>query len=329
MNLGTSKKKYLSKTIDYISKTNWKHVSLFLVFLIISFTYWMLLFTEKDVRHAFQLPVIYTNKPLDVAFDTPLTDTFTINVESKGANIIKSTFSNKPSIIIDVQKYYDENITEIQGEELKAMFKEKLNIDVSEIKSYYPVSIPLKISKLQQKEVDIIFDGEITTAQNNLVAEPFVITPSKVTVYGSARQLENISYVSTEFTEIKEISKTSTFNVALVNSNDEITLDPTSVEIEVPILVYTERTVEVPINVTNIPDGRDIKLFPSQATISFSVTLEDYKRISPEDFVIELNYRDFYDNKNARVNLEVTSNPSSARNINISPNTVEFLIEKR
>lgn len=329
MNLGTSNKKYISGALDYIAKTNWKHVSLFFVFLIISFAYWMLLFTDKDVRHVYQIPVTYTNKPLDVAFDTPLTDTFIVNVESKGANIIKESLRNKPTIVVDVKKYYDENITEIQGEELKAIFKEKLNIDASEIKSYYPISIPLKISKLEQKEVDIIFDGEITTAQNNLVAEPISITPDKATIYGTAKQLEEISEIHTEYRELKDLQKTSTFEVALTHNNDGITFAPSSVQIEVPILVYTERSVEVPISIIDVPEGRDVKLFPSQANVSFSVTLDDYKRISSDDFVIVLNYDNFYKNKNARAALELTESPSSIRNVNISPATVEFLIEKR
>ena len=329
MRLGTSKKKYITNAIDYISKTNWKHVSLFLLFLVISFAYWMLLFTEKDVRHIYRIPVVYTNKPIDIAFDTPLTDTFTINIESKGANIIRESFANKPIINIDVQKYYDESINEIQGEELRAIFKDKLNVDASEIKSYYPVSIPLKMSKLQQKEVDVIFEGEITTAQNNLVTEPIKINPEKVTVLGSAAQLEKITAIHTEYTEIKNLKKTTTVAVSLIPTNDEIKLDPTNVEIEVPILVYTERMVEIPIHVVGIPEGRDIKLFPSQASVSFSVTLDDYKRISTDDFEIELNYNDFYNNENARVNLELTNSPSSIRNIHITPTTVEFLIEKR
>ena len=184
----------------------------------------MLLFTEKEVRHVYRIPVVYTNRPLDIAFDTPLTDTFTINVECKGANIIREAFANKPIINIDVQKYYDESITEIQGEELRAIFEDKLNVDASEIKSYYPVSIPLKMSKLQQKEVDIIFEGEITTAQNNLVAEPIIINPEKVTVLGSEAQLEKITAIHTEYTEIKDIKKKNDVSMIVFKNGSRVNI---------------------------------------------------------------------------------------------------------
>lgn len=329
MHLGISKNEYIRKGIGYISRINWRHVSLFLVFLIISFAYWMLLFIDKDVKHKYFIPVKYTNIPPDIAFDTPLTDSFSVNIETKGVNILKNVFSQKPVIDIDVEKYHNEGISEIQGEELKRIFRNKLEIDLDEIKSYYPISIPLKASKLQQKEIDVIFNGEISTAQNNLIAEPMIITPDKVIAYGSAKQLENLKEVHTEYAKLDDIKQSSTFALELEVPQSGVKLEPNTVEVNIPILVYTERTVELLINATNIPEDRDVKFFPSQANVSFSVTLDEYKKIKPEDFLIELNYNDFYKNDNAKVELSLSNSPSSVMNIKISPASVDFLIEKR
>lgn len=330
MKLSTSKNSYISKIISYISHINWKHVALFLVFLIIAFAYWMSLFIEKDVKHKYILPVKYINIPEDVAFDTRLTDTFTINVESKGSNIINNTlFNRNPYIEIDVEQYQSERVTEIQGEELKRMFREKLELEPDQIKGYYPISIPLKMSKLQKKEVGVTFDGEITTAQNNLVVDAVEVIPHRITVYGTESQLSTITSVETEYTVIDGIKSSSEFQVKLKKNNDGIKYDREQITLNVPVLVYTERSIEVPINATNIPQGRDVKFFPSQVMVSFSVTLDDYKKISPEDFVINVNYNDFYNNDNARVEITLEDYPTSARNIKISPSVVEFLIEKR
>lgn len=328
--MGTSKNRKLSLIIEYVSHINWKHVGLFLLFLIISFAYWMSLFIEKDVKHKYTLPVKYTNIPEDIAFDTPLTDTFTINVESKGSNIINNTLFNRhPFIEIDVSTYSNEKVTEIQGEELKRIFRDKLALEPDEIKGYYPVSIPLKTSKLQQKEISVVFDGEVSTAQNNLVVDIVEITPHRITAYGTQSQLEKLKHAETEFTIIEGLKATSDFKVKLKTNADGIKYNREYVDLHIPVLVYTERSFEIPITAKGIPADRDVKFFPSQVMVSFSVTLDDYKKISTDDFSIELSYPQFYENKNARVNIALTDSALSARNIKISPSTVEFLIEKR
>lgn len=78
-----------------------------------------------------------------------------------------------------------------------------------------------------------------------------------------------------------------------------------------------------------MPKDLDVKFFPSRANVSFSVTLEEYKKIAQEDFEIELDYRSFHTNEDGRVELELTKTPASTNNIRISPSHVEFLFENR
>ena len=103
---------------------------------------------------------------------------------------------------------------------------------------------------------------------------------------------------------------------------------PKAVDIYIPINEYTERKFEIPITVINVPGGIDVKFFPSSTDVSFSVTLEDYKRISQDDFAIVLDYNSFYKNENGRVELSLTTEPESIRNAKLSTQSVEFLLEK-
>jgi len=104
---------------------------------------------------------------------------------------------------------------------------------------------------------------------------------------------------------------------------------PSEVEIYIPIKEFTEGTFEIPITATHLPENLDVKFFPSRVKVSFSVTLEEYKNITPEDFEIELDYRDFYQNEDGRVELTITKSPATVNNIRISPSSVEFLFESK
>ncbi|MEA4950801.1 MAG: hypothetical protein VB068_14335, partial [Petrimonas sp.] len=73
----------------------------------------------------------------------------------------------------------------------------------------------------------------------------------------------------------------------------------------------------------------DVKFFPSQTEVSFSVTLEEYKKIAPEDFEVELDYKKFFKNETGRVDLELSKSPPAIRNVKLSPSSIEFLLESK
>ena len=86
---------------------------------------------------------------------------------------------------------------------------------------------------------------------------------------------------------------------------------------------------QVPIVTTHLPKDMDVKFFPSRVTVTFSVTLEEYKKIAPEDFEVNLDYRTFHDNEDGRVAVELTNSPSTVVNPRLSPTSVEFLFESK
>ena len=114
-----------------------------------------------------------------------------------------------------------------------------------------------------------------------------------------------------------------------INRVEGVKFVPEQVEIFIPIEEFTERTFEVPITATGLPASLDVKFFPSRANVSFSVTLEEYRKIVPEDFEIRLKYRDFQRNEDGRVELQLSKRPEAVQNVRISPASVEFLFENK
>ena len=185
----------------------------------------------------------------------------------------------------------------------------------------WPVGYP-------RKELMLVFDCEITTNRAILVADSAVFIPESVTAYGSRQPLDQLDKAYTEYTLFKNLKATSQLPVT-INPVEGVKFVPDHVDIYIPIEEYTERTFEVPITVVRMPKDLDVKFFPSRANVSFSVTLEEYKKIAQEDFEIELDYRKFHANEDGRVDLELTKTPASINNIRLSPSSVEFLFENR
>lgn len=305
---------------------NWRNTLLFLLFLILAAIFWMMLFFQNDIEATYKIPVKYSNVPNDVVFDHPLPQDIEIRVGDKGSEIFRYTFLLRDSLDIDVQKYHNERVNNLQGTELMQLIRQKL-FKSSTLTAYYPSHISLDVSKLHQKTLQVVFDGEIATGRSNLIADEYTIEPKTVIAYGSKTQLEEIENAPTEYSLFNNLKATSLFQVN-IKPVEGVKFVPKAVDIYIPINEYTERKFEIPITVINVPGGIDVKFFPSSTDVSFSVTLEDYKRISQDDFAIVLDYNSFYKNENGRVELSLTTEPESIRNAKLSTQSVEFLLEK-
>lgn len=328
MDLTSTWNEWAPKIKTFFTNMNWRNIFIFVGFSVVAFVFWLMLFFQRDnVESSYKIPLKFTNVPDDVVFNDPLPNTMEIRLSDKGSEIFKYGFLMIDTLEIDVEKYKKENVNNLQGAELIQLIRSQLSRS-ADLKAYYPINISLATSKLQQKELKVVFDGVISTNRSNLVADSATFLPETVMAYGAQSQLSELSAAATEYTVYNNLKATSQLTVKILPVSG-VKFIPSEVQIYIPVEEYTERRFEVPITVRNSPSNIDVKFFPSQTEVSFSVTLDEYKKIAPEDFEVELDYRKFYQNENGRVDLELSESPSAIRNVKLSPSSVEFLFESK
>ena len=213
----------------------------------------------------------------------------------------------------------------LQGNQLTQLIRTKLSVNTQLI-GYAPATISLETAKLQSKTVPVVFDGEMRTSGGHLVVDSVSIIPNEVKIYGTGEQLRSISEVVTVYSVFENLKATSQLSAKL-KSIEGVKINPNTVDLYIPILEFTERQYEIPITVSNQPADTDIKFFPSKVNVTFAVTLDDYKKIVPEDFEIKINYNDLKAKEGDQVELNLSKFPTSIKNPHISPGVVEFLFE--
>ena len=308
------------------AKVNWSKVFPFFLFLILAFIFWMFLFFERKTDASHRIPLKYTNLPEDEVFINNTPNHIDVRVRDLGKELFRYMFRKRDSLQIDVTEAQRNNATKLQGNELTQLIHTKL-YPSTDIVGYLPASIPIETTKLYSKVVPIFFDGEILTSDSHLAIDSIAIIPNEVKILGSKEKLDKISEISTEYTVFEDLTATSQLPARLKRMDGVKEMDPTVVDIYIPILEYTERQFEVPIHSKNSPKTMDVKFFPSRAKVTFSVTLDDYKKINPEDFEIVLDYNELRQIEDDQVELKLTKHPSSIRNPKLTPSTVEFLFE--
>ena len=226
-----------------------------------------------------------------------------------------------------MEKEQKENNEKLQANQITQLVRTKLSVNTVLI-GYTPAVISLETAKLQSKTVPVVFDGEMRTSAGHLVIDSVLLIPNEVKVYGTGEQLRNISQVVTEYSVFENLKATSQLKVKL-KAAEGLTLKPNEVEVYIPIHEFTERQFEINITTKNQPDKVDVKFFPSKVKITFAVTLEDYKKIAPEDFEIKIDYNSLKNLPGDQIELKLSKSPPSIINPHISPAVVEFLFEQK
>lgn len=316
------------KILSTSSQINWGKLVPFILFLILAFVFWLILFFQKEEEGNYKMPIKYMNIPEDEVFVNVQPEYIDLRIKDYGSKLLNYYFfKSKDSLVIDVQKTQKESNEDLQGNQLIQLIHTKLSASTHVI-GFMPTRISLKTAKLQSKTVPVIFDGETRTSAGHLVVDSISIIPNEVTLFGTGEQLKEITQVVTEYSVFENLKATSQLKAKL-RALDGITFKPNEVEVYIPIHEFTERQFEIAITVKDEPEDLDVKFFPSRAKVTFAVTLEDYKKIAPEDFEIVLDYNILRNIQNDQVELKLSKFPESIINPHISPSVVDFLFERK
>lgn len=90
---------------------------------------------------------------------------------------------------------------------------------------------------------------------------------------------------------------------------------------------FTEGNVQVPIELTNVPDGMNVVIFPKETRLFFQVNLSDFNKVTASDFRVVANFKNIRENQDFLI-PEVIQKPEFTTNIRINEKKIQFIIKK-
>ena len=163
-------------------------------------------------------------------------------------------------------------------------------------------------------------------APQHVMYDTISIQPKRVTILGNAEAIDTISYLYIE-PILGEFDKTKTIVANIIKPNG-VELNRPTVNVTIPAEMCTEKEVIVPISLENVPEDINIKTFPNEVKIRFSVSLSHYNSITEETFKVIFNYDDLNLQNNPTTNaLQLDYTSGYIFNIRLNPSEVEYVIE--
>jgi hypothetical protein len=187
-------------------------------------------------------------------------------------------------------------------------------------------SVFFRYNKLSSKKVPVSLNAEFNFALGYDLLNSLKLSQDSVTVVGPLKVLDSVELIETEPLKLMDVKENIAQQVALKNPNEnKLKFGTEEITVSGTVMRFTEGSVSIPVEVLNVPPGVTINYFPKTVSLSFYVDLESYKEISPDDFRVTCDFKE-YENTGAFLltpELEIKSERVKSARINITK--VDFI----
>lgn len=317
-------RKLKSKVLKSIKN---KKLNVFGLFFLLTFAFLTLTKLSKTYTDTITLDITYVNLPKHRIITLDSLPKCNAVVSDYGFNLLSYHFK-KHSITIDFNTdvfIKDSNYVWVANKK-KNKINDKL-INSTEIISLEPDTIKFPFATLAVKKVPVILNSKVSFKSGYDILKGFTVLPDSIDVIGSASDISEITKVETEQLNLKNVIDTINTVLKLKKlETKKVKFSTNEIRISAKVEKFTEGTMEVPVTIVNKPLDVSINYFPKSITVSYYVSLNDYKNIKPLDFKVECDFSEIENTNKSFFVPKLVKTPELVKNVRLKQNKVEFIL---
>jgi len=286
---------------------------------------WLFMKMSQSHETEVLLEVSYT-LPDDKIFATSPPATITPRISGTGWALFgRYVRTQRPEIPITLENTPNQTIS---ASRLETAIQSRLPSPLTAALRGYQ-SIAVRLDDKAGKPIPVILQENIELASEYQFIVPPRPVPDSITIYGPKSVIETVDVWRTEMIELEEIKENKTPTVALLpHSNTEVSFDPAKVICKIDVEQFTEKSLEVPIQIINAPDTLLLTIHPSKTKITCRVGLSNYDKVDATQFKAVADFTKVDVNNSNYAPVKLTQVPDFVNNTNAQPQNVEFIISQ-
>lgn len=306
-----------------------RKINIFLIFLLCSFLAWLVSRLSETYVDRTTFDLEYINVPDSLLLADNSFKNADVRLRASGFQFLGFNY-NRKKIEVDLSNMVN-NQSKFYVTQLD--FKKQIESQLSGSITLLEVdrdTLFLDFYKVELKEVPISPNISLNPAQNYLVDGKLKLEPSLISISGPKKELDLVNSVSTSEVELNEITEDFSIVVDLVLPEElkNLLLSEKKVRISGNVFRFSEKLIEIPVEVINLPEGTQIKTFPNTIAVLCKARIDLLKDISPADFKVVANFQDQRgENQNLQVSL--IEKPNDVYSVQLMKNEVEFILKRQ
>lgn len=288
---------------------------------------WLFMALNQKYVYTAKTVLIYKDFPQKRAFKALQTDTVDLQVEGTGWQLLFARLRVNPqAIAVSLEKLNNRNYI-LFSEQLPEVNKQLATSQ--KIISVKPDTLYFDFSRRTNKRVPVKLRYNISFIKQHGIASRILLKPSYVNISGPQEELAKIKEWYTDTLKLTDLQQSVSTRISMkANNIANVSIYPTSVGVKVPIDEFTEKTVEVPLNLINNKDYYDLKLFPKKVKITFMVALSRYQEVNEDFIVANVDVNEWKLLKHEQLTVKISRFPEYCKLVKINPAKIDFIIEK-
>lgn len=311
---------------NFLLSSDSRQFLIFLFFFLVASGFWLLQTLNDDYETEFAVPVRLRGVPNNVVLTTEPASEMIIKVKDKGTvllnYLIGKTFF---PINLEFTDYTGTNNVKIYTSDFQRTIMNQLNAS-TQLLSVKPDTLEYIYSTGVARKIPVRVSGGVTAHPQYYITDT-ICSPDSVLVYAPEELLQSISAAYTEDMDLYNLTDSVSKQVRLKEVWGAKFI-PDIVDVRLPVDMYAEKTVEVPLLGVNFPRDKVLRMFPSRVQITFQVGLSNYNKVSASDFVISVSYDELLRLGTEKYTVKLRSVPKETSHVRIYPEKVDFLIEE-
>ncbi len=315
------------KVKNFLLSKRSREFFVFLFFFVIASGFWLLQTLNNDYETEFSIPVRLKGVPNNTVITSEPAPELRIKVKDKGTVLLNYMLGKSfYPITLDFSDYKGaNNHVRIYASQFEKKVLSQLNVSTRLI-SMKPDTLEYIYSTGASKLIPVKLLGTVNAGRQYYLSDT-IFKPDSVLVYAPAGILDTITTAYTQRLKLEDISDTLKQQVPLL-ARKGVKYVPASVEMMLPVDIYTEKTVEVPLHGVNFPADKVLRAFPSKVQVTFQVGLSRFRQISADDFHINVSYEELLRLGSDKYTVKLKKIPHGVSQVRFNPEQVDFLIEQ-
>ncbi len=315
-------KQIYSRVVAALQSKGGHNAAVFAAFLGVSAMLWWVMALNDEDQTDVRLPLRITNVPDSVTIISTPPPAIAASLRAKASQLVKISLGHAPALKVDFRAYRQGNVMRLTDADIKALVRGA--IDGSAVSVVTPDSLRLLFTTAPGRPVAVRLDYNLTTAPKATPAGRPILSLDSVMAYAAPGA--HIGHtVSTEEVSLSGIDHTVVQRVRLAAPAGG-RLIPDSVDVTFPVESLIFRTLKYQIEASGVPAGYRLITFPSQLEVSYLVPRSNYKATPPMRLIVDYHSLDGGNARMARVRLHDV--PADLRNVQLSADSVEYIIER-
>lgn len=315
------------QTKDFLLSAKSREFFVFLCFFFIAAGFWLLQTLNNDYETEFSIPVRLRNVPENVVITSEPVSEVRVRVRDKGTVLLNYMLGkNFYPVILDFKNYTNMgNHVQVQTSQVQKWITGQLNASTV-LLSMKPDTLEYYYSTGVSKMIPVKLCGNVSAGEQYYLPDT-LFTPDSVRVYAPSDALDTMKVAYTLPLNLDNITDTLEREVTL-SAPKGAKYIPASVKLTLPVDMYTEKTVEVPLRGVNFPADKVLRAFPSKIKISFQVGMGRFRQITADDFHLVVSYEELVRLGSEKYTVKLRTLPEGVSHVRFNPEQVDFLIEQ-